>query len=155
MGYDAVKKCERRSLYIVYRCSECNHLNLGRIDLEEKRISRIMDEYKNGVFRAAEFNFPCERCGQKEFWSRMRYSEIEKHLTLPFVVAGIMAVLCFWKKAVLAGAVISIGIGMWFLIKHFHRSYMEKRIAQLPKHSVPILTTNKNELIYLMKKQQY
>ena len=155
MGRDTAKKCERRSLYIVYRCSACNHLNLGRIDLEENRIGRIMDEYQNGVFRAAEFNFSCERCGQKEAWSKMRYSKIEKHLPLPFMVAGILAVLCFWKKAFLAGAVISIGIGAWFLIKHFHRSYMEKCIARLPRHSVPILTTNKNELIYLMKSQQY
>ena len=149
------KKCERRPLYIVYRCSDCNHLNLIRMDVEEPRIGRIIDEYKNGVFRAAEFNFPCEKCGYKEAWSMMRYSEIEKHFPLPFMVAGILAVLCFWKKAFFVSAVFPIGVGMWFLIKHFHRSHMEKCIAQLPKQSLPILTTNKNELIYLMKQQQY
>ena len=150
MGHDA----ESKQFYIVYRCSNCDNLNLGRISVKEKRISRIIDEYKRGVYRAAELNFLCEKCGHKEAWSRMRYSEIEKRLTVPFLAAGILAVLCFLKKSFLASAVISLGIGVWFVIKHFHRTYIEKCIAKLPKHSVPILTSNKNELIYLMKIQQ-
>ena len=182
MGHTTVKSSVSTPIYIGYRCSKCNHLNLGITNIVEtretirhgtihrestinemadtanefaqnalgRRTKRILEERQMGVYRSAELNYACANCGHKEAWSKMRYSKIEEILGFPFLVGIFFAILLLLDKSFLEFILILAGLSSWFVFKHFHRAAMEKRISQLPKHSLPTICLSKDELISQM-----
>jgi hypothetical protein len=164
-------------LYVTYRCSKCgntvvtNHIvretttatnndtvvwqgtkedfnNMdGKKELEPgRKIKKILAEEEKGLYRLAEFNCKCGHCNHVEPWSKMRY----------YIFDAIFGT--FLPFAILL-TLIAFPIGIWLLgvealyisIKHLHRAFMENRIKQLPKLSLPCISLLPQESVELFK----
>jgi len=161
-------KCNHLNAYVTYLSETRETAKLGTVHLESterkmmktaeqysvealgRRIRKVLDEEKQGIYRAAEFNCPCARCGHKEAWSKLRYTKVEEFLGRPLAVAIFCAVIGLIDKRFVSITYISCGffavIGLWYLFKHFHRKHMEQKIEILPKSSLPIIAISEEEL---------
>ena len=105
-----------------------------------KKLTKIYNEQKKGLYRLAEFNCKCPHCSHREPWSKTRYR-------IPDTIFG--AVLPFGILLTLIAFPIGISIlGLviaYLLTKQVHRAIIEKRIHQLPQQSLPHFALTKEK----------
>lgn len=109
-----------------------------------RKLSKIYEEQKKGLYRLAEFDCRCPHCSHREPWSKMRYRITDTIFgaLLPFGV--LFALILFPIGISILGIVTA-----YLLIKRIHRSIQEKEIRRLPQQSLPYFALSKEESIKL------
>lgn len=159
-------KCAKRNVFqhkvCVIGCAETNdpyvsagtrlHLeNLAEIQAKyrlQARVEAILQEQKNGVYRTAEYNYKCSRCGHKEPWSRLRFTtwKIIAPIVGLFGFIGVLFALSVGPILALAAlAALAAVIGVPFIVHRILVHFRERKIAELPQDARPVLTLDPNE----------
>lgn len=119
-----------------------------------RRLDQIVDEAKNNQYRRAELKCKCSHCGYVEPWAKMRFSKFEGCLAYPTVMMVFIALACFFSKSIAGGLgvglCVAVILGIWFSFKKFRYDQLEKRIASLPKKSLPTLELVIDETAYVL-----
>ena len=156
-------------IYLAYNCSACGKLVKKKQIIQEtvyvsdkdsivwegdsgnasgtkpiehgRKIKKILNEAERNCYRTAEFNCSCDACNHKEPWSKMRYNlfDVIAGCILPF---GILLSFVAWQ----VGLVLLGIVGAYLGVKCLHRRYCEEKIKALPKHSLPIISIDLDEL---------
>ncbi len=114
------------------------------------RLRRVFAESRVRRYHAAEFHCRCAKCRNKEAWSKLRFSRVES-IMIPVVATAVF----FAIMALIFGEFLIFGcilggcgliVGPWSLYKKLHIEAMEKRIAELPEDSIPIISLKESEL---------
>ena len=159
----------RTPIYLAYTCSSCGKLvKKGHMVVESiyvdskssivwegdpptpnstkpiehgKKIQKILAEAERHCYRTAEFNCSCDACNHQEPWSKMRYTLFDT-IAGTMLPIGILLAFASW----IAGLTLLGMVGVYLLIKYWHRSSMELQIEELPPKSLPTISLNPEDI---------
>lgn len=122
------------------KLKEKNEINFN------KKIAKIYTEQAKGLYRLAEFNCKCNYCNHREPWSKMRYCTYDTIFSVLLPIGALITIVKF-----------SIGIWilgielLYFVLKHLHRYFIEKKIRRLPIISLPSFSLQLQESVQIFK----
>lgn len=160
-------------IFVTYQCSQCRKIVTTKHILQEtitvssqdtivwqgastassnekkeiqpgKKLNRVLEEQKRGLYRIAEFDCKCPNCSHREPWSQMRYRFLDIIMGSILPIGILFTIILFSFGIKILGVVLA-----YLLLKRVHRAIIEKNIRLLPQQSLPYFALTPEESVAL------